>query len=64
MKHYCGSWLLLNNIKVVIREAKKGQSDHQKQNAWQATVCFFTRADVFVIWRHNHSQYLSTRVNF
>ena len=24
----------------------------------------FTRANVFIIWHHNHSQYLSTHVNF
>ena len=27
-------------------------------------LCVFSQANIFVIWHHNHSQYLSTRVNF
>jgi len=53
-------------LMVVSREAKKGQSNHQKQNARQtidSNCVSFTRANVFVICRHNHSQYLSIHVN-
>jgi len=55
--------LSLSRLTVVGREAKKGQSDCQKQNARWTSVSF-TWANVFVIWRHNHSRYLSSRVNF
>jgi len=34
-----GSWLFISKLTVVSREAKKGQSDRQKQSARQTTVC-------------------------
>jgi len=42
----------ISRLTVVSREAKKGQSDRQKQNACATNYCVsFTRANVFVIWR-------------
>ena len=47
---------------VVSRKAKKQQSESQKTKRATNYCVSFTRANVFVIWRHNHSQYLSTRI--
>jgi len=54
----------ISRLTVVSREANKGQSDCQKTKRVTNYCVSFTRANVFVIWRHNHSQYLSIRVNF
>jgi len=53
-----------SRLTVVSREAKKGQTNRQKTKHATNYCMSFTRANVFVIWRHNHSQYLSSRVNF
>ena len=49
---------------VVSCEAKKEQSELSKTNHATNYCVSFTWVIVFVIWRHNHSQYLSTRINF
>jgi len=52
---------ILSRLTVVSRKAKKGQSDRQKQNARQTTVCLlhkwmFSSFDVIIT--------LSSRINF
>ena len=47
---------------VVSCEAKKEQSNLPK--TMRRTIVCLTWANFFVIWRHNHSQYILTPVNF
>ena len=55
---------LPSRLTVVSCEAKKEQSKLLKTKRAMNYCVSFTRANVFVIWCHNHSLYLLTPVNF
>ena len=53
--------LSISRLMVVSCEAKKEQSKSPKTKCATNYCVSFTRANVFVIWRHNHSQSLDSR---